>query len=155
MENVNDDLPHGIRCNNPGNLRGVPQFQGSSRGRDGFLIFDCEVNGVRAAAVTLHTYYVEHGLKTIYAIIKRWAPPASNDTDAYADYVGECMGLSPEQVRTLDVHVDCAWLCIKFLDAMFTFENGKPPMQWHSWPSWYCTRTYAEALLKADFWKDV
>lgn len=149
------DLPHGIRTNNPGNLRGLAQFVGSSRGRDGFLIFQSEVDGIRAAALTLHAYYYEHGLKTISTIVHRWAPPNENRSDAYADFIGEYLGWSRDEVLNRDVRIDQAWQAIKYLDAAFIYENGVPPHQWHSWPSWYCTKTYVEALTRADKWREV
>lgn len=149
------DLPRGIRNNNPGNLRGVPQYTGASRDHDGFLIFDTPVNGVRAAALNLWTYYTCHKLHTVHAIISRWAPPIENDTEDYAVFVAACMGISGSAIKTQDARIGYAWQAIRCLDGIFLRENGMPPMSVRAWPSWYCTRLYVEALTRADKWQEV
>lgn len=147
--------PRGIRSNNPGNLRGLPTFKGASRARDGFLIFDTEVNGVRAAAMTLHTYYFGHGLRRVSDIISRWAPNQENPTEAYIEFVGNAMGMTHQQMYADDVHLDHAWQAVKMLTGIFHYENGLPCPEWHSWPDWYCVNTFVRALLVTDLWRDV
>ena len=81
--------PRGVRNNNPGNIDYNPanQWQGQLK-RDPaiekrFARFDTPENGIRALGKLLLTYQRKHGLKTVKAIISRWAPSVENDTVAY------------------------------------------------------------------------
>lgn len=70
--------PVAIRNNNPGNLRFVPrvQWQGQTGAGDlGFARFATPAHGFRAAARQILTYADRDGLRTVRAIITRWAPP--------------------------------------------------------------------------------
>ncbi len=79
----------GVRNNNPGNIDYNPanQWQGQLKPDPAiekrFARFDSPENGIRALGKLLLTYQRKHGLKTVKAIINRWAPSAENDTAAY------------------------------------------------------------------------
>src|SRR5574337_876096 len=80
----------GIRNNNPGNIRKSSEpWRGLAAAKDqkdpAFFTFETPEWGIRAMAVILRTYQTKYGLRTIRAIIGRWAPSAENDTDAYVD----------------------------------------------------------------------
>lgn len=96
-------LPRGLRNRNPGNIR---QSKGCYKGevrpsRDpAFKQFETMAWGYRAIFVLLDTYRVRHGLRTIAAMIARWAPPAENRTDSYIRTVAERSGIPAD--RPLD-----------------------------------------------------
>lgn len=80
----------GIRNNNPGNIdwsranNWVGQVGIESTGNPPrFAVFDRPENGIRALCKLLQTYRNKYGLKTVAAIIGRWAPGNENDTGAY------------------------------------------------------------------------
>lgn len=90
-------LPRGVRNCNPGNIdfnpanNWVGQIGKEPGGR--FCLFDTPENGIRALAKLLQTYYRKHGLRTVAAIIKRWAPEVENDTSTYIRTVAQRCGL--------------------------------------------------------------
>ncbi|AQT94307.1 structural protein [Pseudomonas azotoformans] len=79
----------GVRNRNPGNIDYNPanqwlgQLKPDPAIEKRFARFDTAENGIRALGKLLLTYQRKHGLKTVKAIISRWAPSAENDTDAY------------------------------------------------------------------------
>lgn len=79
----------GVRNRNPGNIDYNPanqwlgQLKPDPAVEKRFARFDTAENGIRALGKLLLTYQRKHGLKTVKAIISRWAPSAENDTDAY------------------------------------------------------------------------
>lgn len=89
----------GIRNNNPGNIRlssdawmGLSDAQTDSS----FFVFSETKYGVRAIAKIIRKYQQSYGLRTIRAIINRWAPPVENDTSSYVVSVSKYMGISPD-----------------------------------------------------------
>ncbi|MBC3468726.1 structural protein [Pseudomonas sp. RW10S2] len=98
---MTQSLPRGVRNRNPGNIDFSPannwvgQIGKEPGGR--FCIFDTPENGIRALGKLLQTYYNKHGLRTVTAIIKRWAPEVENDTSAYVRAVAQRCGLSPSE----------------------------------------------------------
>jgi len=91
-------LAHGVRNNNPGNIRaGIDVWKGQvGVDSDGFVIFDTIINGFRAMYKTLLTYRRKYDLNTIAGIITRWAPPESNNTSAYIAKVSQRLGIKPD-----------------------------------------------------------
>lgn len=76
----------GIRNNNPGNIRrSGDAWQGlaATQNDESFFQFTTMEYGIRAIAVILQSYYVNHGLDTVTGIISRWAPSSENATGAY------------------------------------------------------------------------
>lgn len=76
----------GIRNNNPANIRrSADKWVGLSsvQADKAFFQFTNMTYGIRALIVTLHTYVYKYDLHTIDQIIKRFAPPVENQTDAY------------------------------------------------------------------------
>lgn len=118
------ELPRGIRNNNPGNIRAVTEY--SWRGQigvdsAGFCIFNKAVDGLRAMCVLWANYHRFHGCNTIRAYIDRWAPPTENNTDAYVNYVSEAVGVGPDE--PIDVHMHA----VQMLAAVVHYENGEQP----------------------------
>ena len=119
-------LPRGIRNHNPGNIRrSNDPWQGlADRQPDReFFTFQSAVYGIRALARLLIRYQDKYGLRTIGAIINRFAPRQENNTDAYIQSVVIHSGHLSDQ--KLDMH--------KFnhlkplVEAIIFHENGYQP----------------------------
>ena len=81
----NNNLPRGLRNNNPGNIRrNSDVFQGEKTSSDKeFKQFKSMAYGYRAIFKILSNYYRNYKLDTIRKIIGRWAPENENNTNAY------------------------------------------------------------------------
>lgn len=108
------DGPLALRNNNPGNLRSWPGV--SSEG--GYAKFETPLAGMRAAFINLHTYFSRHGLKTVRAIINRWAPHSENPTDSYVAFVAKRLSVSPDQELSYSTHAT------GLIRAIARFEAG-------------------------------
>lgn len=122
-------LPRGIRNHNPLNIRLNPanRWQGRvtpERNTDGaFEQFDGPVWGLRAGAVLIIAHYDRRGTDTIRKLVRIWAPPSENDTEAYAAFVARESGFGADE--TLDFHR--AEHLRPVLIAMIRMENGQQP----------------------------
>ena len=83
----NNNLPRGLRNNNPGNIRrNSDVFQGEKTSSDReFKQFKSMAYGYRAIFKILSNYGRNYHLKTIRQMIGRWAPENENDTGAYVN----------------------------------------------------------------------
>ena len=62
-------------------------------------------------------------LNTVSGIIKRWAPPNENNTQAYINSVVQATGVTPDQrIDTRDSR-----FMMKLLQAIIKHENGEQP----------------------------
>lgn len=117
--------PRGLSNNNPGNIRiSSDKFQGEviPSGDKAFKQFESMAYGYRAVFKLLITYYKKYGLKTIRAMISRWAPPVENHTEKYINFVASRAGVSPDQ--EIDIHnMD---LFCNIVAAISYMENGQP-----------------------------
>jgi len=118
--------PRGIRNHNPGNIRrsGDP-WQGLAKDQndDAFFQFAEAKWGIRALARVLISYQDRHGLRTVRAIISRWAPPVENQTSSYIDHVAHRLGVGADD--PLDVH---DYRVLRGLvEAIIAHENGQQP----------------------------
>ncbi len=87
----------GLRRRNPGDLRPTPgvTWQGQIGIDDDFLMFNTDVNGLRAAIINLHTHYVRDHETTVAQLITTYAPAADhNDTGAYIAEVCGALGVA-------------------------------------------------------------
>ena len=120
-----NDLPRGIRNNNPGNLRiSSSPWQGKipiAQNTDG--AFEQFVNysyGIRAMTKLLINY-IQSGRNTISSILYRYAPPSdNNDTAAYVRAVATATGIGPETPLTVNRSV-----LQRLVIAMAKHENGR------------------------------
>ena len=91
-----NDLPRGLRNNNPGNIRiNNDLFQGEVRpSKDkSFKEFETMPYGYRAMFKILSSYYKNYKLNTIRKMITRWAPPKENHTEKYIKAVSDYAGI--------------------------------------------------------------
>jgi hypothetical protein len=113
---TDQQLPRGIRNNNPGNIKDDGTAWQGVVGSDGtFLIFSDMSWGVRAMATSI-TNMVNKGLNTIDLLIRSWS---ATDQDAYVANVAQAVGVDPNQVLALD-----AGTLARIIRAMITQENG-------------------------------
>ncbi|QLG95290.1 structural protein [Pseudomonas yamanorum] len=117
----------GVRNNNPGNIDYSPAnlWQGQLGLEVGvpkprFARFDTPENGIRALGKLLQTYQRKYGLKTVKAIISRWAPSNENDTAAYVRAVELNAGTRPGA----DVDLHSALVLQGFAKAIIHHENA-------------------------------
>ncbi|AZD92031.1 MULTISPECIES: hypothetical protein [Pseudomonas] len=133
------ETPRGIRNFNPGNIRHVKgtRWQGMSANQNdtAFVQFIGPQWGIRALARTLITYQDKHGLRTVRAIIGRWAPPNENNTESYIRQVAGRLGVSPEE--RIDVYDYRTMRALT--EAIIRHENGAGALPEGNW--------YGEALI--------
>ena len=116
----------GVRNNNPGNIdyNRANKWQGQMPPNDDlekrFARFDSPENGIRALGKLLQTYQTKHGLKTVKAIINRWAPSVENDTSAYVRAVEQKTGTAPGA----DVDLKDPVVLMGFIKAIIHHENA-------------------------------
>lgn len=126
---MTDQLPRGIRNNNPGNIdKGANKWQGldpaaNLKNESRFAVFKDATWGIRALAITLITYQDKYAICTVRDIIARWAPPNENDTLAYAGAVCKQTGFALDEI--LNMH-DYTYLC-PIVEAIIRHENGRGP----------------------------
>jgi len=117
---------HGMRNNNPGNLRrSKDPWQGLAEKQtdEEYFVFDSPIYGIRALARTLIAYQDEHNLRTIDQIINRWAPSSENNTEAYIKDVCEDTGLAADKPLNMHIYSDLRPLVC----AIIKHENGQQP----------------------------
>lgn len=88
--------PRGIRNNNPLNIRKGCDWKGERHPQTdpSFEEFQTMEYGIRAGFKLLKNYITGYGgrgkpVRTINAIIRRWAPPSENATQRYIDFVAK------------------------------------------------------------------
>ncbi len=131
-------LPRGIRNNNPLNIRlSSDKWQGqrppstSPEGEKSFCQFESMAYGWRAAFVILcKTYYGKYKLKTIRALITRWAPPKENNTEAYIRRVTDRIGIGPDRELGSPQEHPAQWMMIAM--AMAIVECGTTQLDYLS-----------------------
>ena len=119
-------LPRGIRNNNPLNIRrSKDQWKGLADAQTdhAFCPFKSLEYGWRAAFYLLtRTYYHKYRLYTIRTIIRRWAPPGENNTEAYIANVSRLTGIDPDEPIGIPSERPSRWMMVGV--AMAIQENG-------------------------------
>lgn len=119
-----NNLPRGLRNNNPGNIRiNGDLFQGEVRpSKDkSFKQFETMAYGYRAMFVILRNYIRNYKLDTIRKMISRWAPPEDNNhTEAYIKAVSDYAGIPADD----PINVNDREQMIRIVAGMSKVENG-------------------------------
>jgi hypothetical protein len=121
-----DNLPRGLRNRNPGNLRHSTAFTWHGElapDAEGYCRFAQDHDGIRALALDLFTKWDRDGLRSVHAIVGRYAPPRENDTAAYITRVAAALGVAPGDALDLQ---DGAVLA-RFVKAVIRQECGALP----------------------------
>lgn len=118
-------LPLGIRNNNPGNLRPGSDWQGLADPPvyKNYLVFKTPIYGLRAMTINLRNQQRKHGLRTVRAIITKYAPSFENNTEAYIAAASKALGVLPDQQIDLENSATLG----RFVRAIITHENGRGP----------------------------
>ena len=118
--------PRGIRNCNPLNIRrSKDQWKGLADAQTdrAFCQFKSLEYGWRAAFYLLtRTYYHKYRLYTIRTIIRRWAPPGENNTEAYIANVSRLTGIDPDEPIGIPLEKPSRWMMVGI--AMAIQENG-------------------------------
>jgi len=94
-------------------------------------VFESMAYGWRAAFVILcKTYYGKYKLKTIRALITRWAPPKENNTEAYIRRVTDRIGIGPDRELGSPQEHPAQWMMIAM--AMAIVECGTTQLDYLS-----------------------
>lgn len=124
---MKEQLPRGIRNNNPGNIRHGANWQGlNPNGRNidsAFCVFESPFFGIRALAKVLINYKKIHGLNTVRQIVSRYAPPNENQTAAYIQSVAKQLGVYPDTI----IDIEERSVLTVFIKAVIRMENGIQP----------------------------
>lgn len=117
---MTDDVPRGIRNNNPGNLKdlGIPWHGLIGHDGDGFCIFDTPENGLRALAMNLVSAQSKHGCDTLRKIICRHS---ETDQAAYVRFAVTRTGVLPDARINLR---DLPGTFVLLMQAIIGQENG-------------------------------
>jgi hypothetical protein len=119
----NNNLPRGLRNNNPGNIRrNSDVFQGEKTSSDReFKQFKLMAYGYRAIFKILSNYYRNYKLDTIRKMIGRWAPENENDTEAYIKAVADYSGIPADD----PIDINDREQMIRIVAGMSKVENGR------------------------------
>jgi len=118
-----NELPRGLRNNNPGNIRRNSEvFHGEvNPSKDtAFKQFKSMAYGYRAVFKILSNYYRKYSLTTIRKMIGRWAPENENNTAAYVSLVSSYAGIGPDEPLSFDREQ-----MIRIVAGMSRVENGR------------------------------
>lgn len=83
--------------------------------------YDTFINGIRAGALTLLAYNIEHQLLSIREMITRFAPASENPTSNYIQFVADKCAVSPDDAVDL---IDNIQLFQTMVNAIIQFEQG-------------------------------
>jgi hypothetical protein len=150
-----DQLPLGIRNNNPGNLRKAYGMNYPTRLNEGFAVFNSMTDGLEALACLVSDYYSEHGLRTLPAFIARYAPASENDVALYIKNMALQLHLNPLKLEAIDLRLDRSWCAMDFIRAVIVIENGRPREAVASWPEWCSIPDLSAAMSRACKWGGV
>ena len=96
-----------------------------------FCQFSSMAYGWRAAFVILcKTYYGKYKLRTIRALITRWAPPKENNTEAYIRRVTDRIGIAADRELGSPQEHPAQWMMIAM--AMAIVECGTTQLDYLS-----------------------
>ena len=122
-------VPRGIRNNNPLNIRKGNNWKGEVKEQTdrSFEQFVSMEYGIRAGFKILRNYITGFNgltskINTIEGIIRRWAPPRENDTQAYIRKVVQLTGIPRTQRIAFGQK---SYMCA-IVDAMIRVECGQP-----------------------------
>lgn len=125
--------PRGIRHNNPGNIeyqsrnRWQGQLPHDPSVEPRFARFDTPQNGIRAMARLLLTYGARYNLRTVEAIIGRWAPRVENDTQGYIAAVERQLVQREIAAPGGELELQDITVLTVLVQAIMVHENGRYP----------------------------
>lgn len=112
------NLPAGLRNHNPTNLKGKGWRGQIGSDSQGHGIFDTFINGLRAAAIDIHTGFVRDHEDTVRKILDEWAGAEAPSITNYYAHVSKRMGVGIDSPMQYHTHI------IPLLKAISEFEVG-------------------------------
>ena len=115
-------LAFGIKLNNPGNIRYVPnnEWLGEIGSEDGFVKFLRPLYGIRAIFKILQTYS-KRGIKSVQDIVSTYAPNEENPTESYIESVVQRTGFDRTFIP------ESKYEKIALVRSIVYFEIGRDP----------------------------
>ena len=111
-----------IARHNPGNIvKTSSLWEGQIQSKGRFVAFKDKHSGLRALAIVLLRYERRHGMTTVKQVVSRFAPAHENDTEKYAEFVADELGVS----ATENINI-CAY-GTELMKAIIRMENGCQP----------------------------
>jgi hypothetical protein len=120
-------ISRGLRNNNPGNIRkSKDRWKGlrASQTDSQFFQFESMAYGYRALMTILRNYQRKYGLRTVSDVIRRWAPPSENNTNAYICTV--CRELQIPVTYEVELDLEDKRTLTALASAISKVENGTP-----------------------------
>lgn len=127
----------GVRNRNFLNVKGKGWRFSKGNDSRGHAIFDDPAHGLRAAIITLRTYWFKHNKRSVAAILSRWAPVSDtigslpgappNSPREYSEFVQRRTGINPVARLHLfndDRSIDDRDELFKVMAAMAEYEIG-------------------------------
>ncbi len=140
-----DNIPFGIRNNNPGNIEfrnqeGATRYSPKGDGKGRFAIFPTQEEGLYQIARQLQLYD-KRGVSTIKGMITRYAPPSKdgkieNDTQNYINWVSTQAGVPPDE----NLDMTNPRVVVALVKAIVRMEVGNAP---------YTDAQYLEAVKRS------
>lgn len=129
---ADQEMPRGLRNNNPGNIRKNPanKWQGlaPSQPDSQFCTFTSMPYGIRAMARLLINYQDRKEAKTLSELITTWAPPNENVTENYVDrvarYISSVTGANVDRITKINTHNYYELRAL--VEGMIRVETGLP-----------------------------
>ena len=121
-------MTRGMDCKNPLNIMHNPEirWQGeivpTTDPDNRLCTFDTIVDGIRAATITLLSYYYHDSCDSVRTIINRWAPPTvdNNQTQAYISFMCQSLNVGQDAALTIPYSP----FLQKWVKAQAHFEQG-------------------------------
>ncbi len=147
------DLPLGMRQNNPGNLRKPYGLATAPAIVNGYAKFTTLADGCESLAKLVFDYYSVHRLLYLPQFVQRYAPASENDVQAYINGMAQFLHLDLRTVAVTDLRLDRAWFALDFIRALIRMECGAPKADWVAFPEWVSINTVSTAMIRANKWR--
>ena len=121
-----NELPRGIKNNNPGNIiKTSDEWEGMSedQGDSTYVQFDEAKWGLRALAKNLINQKRFHGIDNVESLISKYAPSSENPTSEYITFVSNKLSVDPQEA--IDLSDESVLKDV--MKAVIEFENGVQP----------------------------
>lgn len=144
------NIPPGIRRNNPGNLRDEKiNWVGLAKPENGFCVFTSPVFGIRALSLDLYNSNALHHRDSILAITSHYAPPDENNTIEYANELCGFINIHTQSSFTVSSPIN-----LKNYEIAFAYVRGVIIRECglNNGNEWYAARDIRLAMELTDKW---
>lgn len=149
-----NELPLGIRLNNPGNLRGYPNMDYNDGYEKGYAKFRCIEDGLVSMLSLMWDFYFHLHLMTPDGFVGRWAPASENDTARYVLNMLTFMGVNPLRHASYDLGLRDPWKAMQMAYAIIRIEQGNAPSGYPRGSVWIEPSLMCLAMAKTRKWSN-